>query len=312
MFRKLLHHSFGQGKRRIWRKTGALLVICSLLWMMQAQLPVSRADASQNFTAGTQINGSIPTVTGVSPSKGAMAGGTTVTGATAVHFGSGSATGAKVNGSTISGGQVTHKPPVTPSPTVTAVSPNSGSTAGGTTVTITGTNLTGATAVKFGATAAASYTVASDTSVTATSPAESAGAVDVTVYTAGGTSATSAADQFTYVAPVTLSPTVTAVSPNSGSTAGGTAVTITGTNLTGATAVKFGSRRGNRGHGQQQHVDHRHLPGRNRHGGRDRDHCGRHQRHQLRRPVHLRSAGHSSPTVTAVSPNSGSTAGGTR
>ena len=65
------------------------MVICSLFWMMQVQLPVSRADASQNFTAGTQINGSVPTVTGVSPSKGAMAGGTTVTGATAVHFGPG-------------------------------------------------------------------------------------------------------------------------------------------------------------------------------------------------------------------------------
>ncbi len=62
-----------------------------------------------------------------------------------------------------------------PAPTVTSVSPNNGSAAGGTTITITGTNLTGATAVKFGATAATSFTVNSATSITAISPAEGAG-----------------------------------------------------------------------------------------------------------------------------------------
>ena len=86
-------------------------------------------------------------------------------------------------------------------------------------MTITGTNFTGATAVKFGVTAAASFTVNSATQITATSPAGSAGAVDITVTTPGGTSATGAADQFTYVTPA---PTVTGVAPNSGPTAGGT------------------------------------------------------------------------------------------
>ncbi|GAT61626.1 leucine-rich repeat protein [Paludibacter jiangxiensis] len=86
-------------------------------------------------------------------------------------------------------------------PNITSISPTSGTTAGGTTVTITGTNLTGATAVKFGSTNAASFTVNSDTQITATSPARSAGAVDITVTTAGGTSATSSADQFTYIIP---------------------------------------------------------------------------------------------------------------
>ena len=51
------------------------------------------------------------------------------------------------------------------------VSPNSGPGAGGTSVTITGTNFTGATAVTFGGTAATSVTVVSATSITATSPA---------------------------------------------------------------------------------------------------------------------------------------------
>jgi trimeric autotransporter adhesin len=85
-------------------------------------------------------------------------------------------------------------------PTVTSISPNSGTFSGGTTVTITGTNFTGTTGVQFGATAATSFTVVSDTQIVAVSPAGSVGVVDVTVTTAGGTSVVSAADQFTYLA----------------------------------------------------------------------------------------------------------------
>jgi hypothetical protein len=125
-----------------------------------------------------------------------------------------------------------------PAPTVTNVSPSSGTTAGGTSVTITGTGFTGATAVSFGGTAATSYAVNSSTSITASSPAESAGTVDITVTTPNGTSATSTADQFTFQTPA---PTVTNVSPSSGPAGGGTSVTITGTGFTGATAVKFGN-----------------------------------------------------------------------
>jgi len=89
--------------------------------------------------------------------------------------------------------------------------------------------------------AAATYTVNSATSITATSPAESAGTVSVTVSTPAGTSATSNADQFTYGAPTT-SPTVTGLAPTSGSTSGGTSVAIAGTGFTGATAVDFGNK----------------------------------------------------------------------
>ncbi len=125
-------------------------------------------------------------------------------------------------------------------PTVTAVSPNSGPAAGGTGVTITGTGFTGATAVDFGGSnAATGVIVNSDTSISATSPSGS-GTVDVTVTAPGGTSAANPpGDQFTYVG-VPPAPTVTAVSPNSGPAAGGTGVTITGTGFTGATAVDFG------------------------------------------------------------------------
>ncbi|RYF90650.1 MAG: tandem-95 repeat protein, partial [Caulobacteraceae bacterium] len=84
-------------------------------------------------------------------------------------------------------------------PMVTSISPTAGPVSGGTTVTITGTGFSGATAVTFGATAATGFTVNSATQITASAPAGT-GTVDIRVTTTGGTSATSAADQFTWVA----------------------------------------------------------------------------------------------------------------
>ncbi len=107
-------------------------------------------------------------------------------------------------------------------PTVSSVSPTSGTTAGGNTVTITGTGLTGTTAVNFGTTRATNLTVASSTSITATSPAGAVGAVDVTVTTPGGTSATSSADQFTYVAPVLTSPNISSIGVTTNGTSSAT------------------------------------------------------------------------------------------
>jgi hypothetical protein len=83
-------------------------------------------------------------------------------------------------------------------PAVTCVSPTTGTTAGGTTVTITGTKFTGATKVVFGAVAAANFSVVSSTKITAVSPAEAAAAHNVYVTTPGGTSAAVAGDVFTY------------------------------------------------------------------------------------------------------------------
>ena len=135
---------------------------------------------------------------------------------------------------TVTADQFTYK---AGAPTVTGVSPTSGPVAGGTTVTITGTNLTGATKVVFGPLAATSFTVVSDTEIVAISPAQAASTRNIFVTTPGGTSATVTADQFTYKAGA---PSVTAVSPKSGPGSGGTSVTITGTNFTGATKVAFG------------------------------------------------------------------------
>jgi uncharacterized protein YhjY with autotransporter beta-barrel domain len=72
-------------------------------------------------------------------------------------------------------------------PTVTAISPASGSTDGGTSVTITGTEFTGTTDVTIGGTAVTSYTVVSDTQITAVTPAGSSGQASVLVTNATGT-----------------------------------------------------------------------------------------------------------------------------
>jgi hypothetical protein len=210
-----------------------------------------------------------PTVTGVSPTSGPTAGGNSVTitgtnftGATAVDFGVVAATPITVN----SAGSITVPAPAgSPStvhvtvtapggssatssadlytyvapPTVSSVSPASGPTTGGTSVTITGSNFTGVTAVNFGATPAVSFSVKSPTSIIVPAPVGATGTVDMTVTAAGGTSATGSSDQFTYIA--STIPTVSSVSPSSGLPAGGNSVTITGTNFSGVTAVDFGT-----------------------------------------------------------------------
>ena len=103
---------------------------------------------------------------------------------------------------------VTVRPFVT-APVVSSISPTSGPAAGGTVVTVTGSGFSGTSAVDFGGVAAADFTIDSDTSLSATSPAGT-GAVDITVTSPSGTSATSSADLFTYAAPPdTVAPVVT-------------------------------------------------------------------------------------------------------
>jgi hypothetical protein len=127
-------------------------------------------------------------------------------------------------------------PPPPPSSVVSAISPAEGSITGGAVVTISGSGFTGASGVSFGSQPASSFTVNSDSSITAVAPAEAAGIVNITVTTSAGASAVNSADQFSFLS----SPLVTAVSPAMGSTAGGKAVTITGANFSGASSVTFG------------------------------------------------------------------------
>jgi hypothetical protein len=73
-------------------------------------------------------------------------------------------------------------------------------------VSITGTNFSGATVVKFGGATAINIVVVNSTTITAASPAGTAGIIDVTVTTPGGTSSINHGDNFTYVSavPITL------------------------------------------------------------------------------------------------------------
>jgi IPT/TIG domain len=204
-----------------------------------------------------------PTALSVLPASGPAAGGTTVTlaglgftDATAVSFGGVNGTNLAVSSDlTLTVTVPAHAAGAVPvvvtgpggpsapitytyvaAPAITSIAPSSGSTAGGTTVTVTGTDLGGATSVKFGNVNGTAVS-ATSTSITVTSPAHVAGPVDVRVVTPNGTSPVVAADEFTYVPPA---PTLTGATPSFGPVAGGTPVTLTGTGLTGATAVHFG------------------------------------------------------------------------
>jgi hypothetical protein len=193
----------------------------------------------------------------ISPNQGSSGGGTLVTitgtglaGTTAVRFGTRSATAV----TNVSPTQVTAVSPsgngavgvtvTTPggtsnpipfyyvgAPFKQSLSPTSGSTAGGGTVTINGTGLSTASSVAFGANSAVP-TVVSDGRITVAAPAGAAGAVGVSVTTAGGTNN---GLSYTYVA----APTVTTVTPAAGPDSGGTTVTVAGTGLTSTNEVTF-------------------------------------------------------------------------
>ncbi|WP_459549879.1 beta strand repeat-containing protein [Nocardia sp. X0981] len=218
---------------------------------------VTTAGGTSNGVAYTYIPA--PVLTAAVPNVGLEAGGTTVvvtgiglSGASAVAFGGTPATSFTVDSDT----QITAVAPAgtgtvqltvttpggvsnglaytyIPAPTLTTAVPNVGLEAGGTIVVLTGTALSTTSAVAFGATPATSFTVDSDTQITAVAPAGT-GTVQITATTAGGTSNGVA---YTYIGV----PTLTTVLPDTGPEIGGTTVVLTGTNLTGATAVNFGA-----------------------------------------------------------------------
>ncbi|MDX6438755.1 MAG: hypothetical protein QOF45_1338 [Gaiellaceae bacterium] len=105
-------------------------------------------------------------------------------------------------------------------PVIAGLSPSSGTDAGGTSVTITGSAFTGATAVTFDGDPAASFSVDSATQITAVTPAHAAATVDVAVTTPAGTSSNTGADDFTYTGTPTTT-TTTATTTTTPATGGG-------------------------------------------------------------------------------------------
>jgi len=203
-----------------------------------------------------------PTVFGISPNKGGTAGGTSVTitgsnftGATGVTIGGVAATGVIVVNSTtitcttpagaVGSASVIVIAPVGSStanslftyvvpPTVATIVPDSGTAAGGASVTVFGANFTGATGVTIGGTAATNVVVVNDSTISCTTPAGVAGTASVLVTNPAGANA--ANTLYTYIA----TPIVDEISPFTGTADGGTVVTITGTNFTGTTGVTIG------------------------------------------------------------------------
>jgi hypothetical protein len=102
------------------------------------------------------------------------------------------AQGDLATGSTITSGNVPHPPVPAPAPvvglppTVLGVLPNTGSSAGGTTVTVQGLNFTGTTAVTFGGVNVTSFTVLNPQNISIVTPAHAAGYVNVIVTNAYG------------------------------------------------------------------------------------------------------------------------------
>jgi hypothetical protein len=228
---------------------------------------VTNSNGSDTLTSGFTYHNA-PSLTSVSPNNGSPAGGTAVTltgtdfttvGTTTVTFGGASATSVVVvNATTIT----CDTPAGTPgavdvvvtndfgtdtllngftynnAPSITSVTPADGGIAGGTAVTIAGANFTTTpdTTVTFGGTAATNMLVVDANTITCDTPAHAAGAVDVVVTNSNGTDTLT--NGFTYH----NAPTLTSVTPTDGSTAGGTAVTLTGTDFTtaGTTTVTFG------------------------------------------------------------------------
>jgi len=120
--------------------------------------------------------------------------------------------------------------PVAAAPTIVSISPTSGTTAGGTTVTITGTEFSNTTAVTFDGIAATSFTVNSATQITAITPAHAAsGAVSVIVAAPEG----NPTGTYSYAS----APTISSISPTSAANSGGQTVVITGSGFSGPVAV---------------------------------------------------------------------------
>jgi hypothetical protein len=111
------------------------------------------------------------------------------------------------------------------------ISPNQGPISGGTTITITGVNLSGALSVHFGS-QQATITANTPTSITVINPPGN-GVANVTVTTNGGTSNFL---PFFYIPP----PTITSIDPNTGPLSGGNTININGSNLFTTLSVDFG------------------------------------------------------------------------
>jgi hypothetical protein len=122
-------------------------------------------------------------------------------------------------------------------PSILALTPNAASIAGGTTITVSGTDLSDVKTVKVGKASVPAKEVTAS-SLTFVAPARAAGTVDVTVSTAAGTSQVYESAKLTYVTPP--APVIQSLEPSGGLTTAATPVVVTGTDFSGVTKVTAG------------------------------------------------------------------------
>ena len=213
---------------------------------------VSLITADSTVISASNFTVMLPTVTSIAPKSGVVGASITIRGTHLLSVTSVALNGVAVPGVTLASdtsitftvpsGATTGKVSVTAPrgtatsigifsvllPSLSSFTPTSAVV--GASVTITGTNLTGATGVKFNGTDVTSFTLNSATSITTTVPSgATTGPLSVTT---GGGTVTSA------TAFAVLAPTITRFWPSTGA-ATGTTVTLTGYNFTGATRVTF-------------------------------------------------------------------------
>lgn len=221
------------------------------------------------LTNGYQYGVQAPQISSISPNYGVPAGGNSVTingqnfmtgatvtfggvAATNVNFVSSTQLTATVPAHTVGNvdvtvtntdnGTVTATGAYTYSdmPTISGVSPGTGTTAGGDTVIISGTHFTAGMTVKFGSNSATSVSVVNDTTISAVTPAGTRGFTDVIVANAFTQSAT-LTNGFQYLSPA---PTITSFTPMVGTMAGGTMVTFSGSNFDATMKAYFNGQAG--------------------------------------------------------------------
>ncbi|MBI1861918.1 MAG: IPT/TIG domain-containing protein, partial [Deltaproteobacteria bacterium] len=120
-------------------------------------------------------------------------------------------------------------------PMLTSVTPASGSTAGGTSVTIVGTQFLAGPTVLFDLAACINVVAVSATQITCTTPVHSAGNVTVTV-TNTDLGTVSKPNAFVYAAP----PSLSSIAPTSAPSNGGITLTLTGSNFTNGLSITVG------------------------------------------------------------------------
>ncbi|MGH9089856.1 MAG: IPT/TIG domain-containing protein [Acidimicrobiales bacterium] len=225
---------FGTTAARSFRVTSSTTIIAVTPAHTPASVNISVTAPGGTATSTAQFKFEVaPTLSGISPSTGPTSGGTKVTihgnnlvDVTAIRFGTAAVAtlgvrapttvtvktpthaAGKVNVYVTTGGGTAELATgftyVAPAPTISSVNPATGTTAGGTSVAITGHDLSTASQVELGTAAATTIVVVSATRITVKTPAHAAGRVGVTVTTPSGTASKGTA--FTYVTPAPTTP----------------------------------------------------------------------------------------------------------